>query len=157
MVTYFWISDNWDEFDFWAVDLYTFIASIFLVIVLQNMLIAYMSGLYEEIKTNFIKISSKFHSEALHHIHFSNPEAEPIYIYHLGQPKNFEEWERNYDEFSIWKYDDDNIKARIENFKNIDHYRLFNYLQVIVIKTYEILFLFLMRLLRPKSDILIES
>jgi hypothetical protein len=39
----------------------------------------------------------------------------------------------------------------------IDHYRLFNYLQVIVIKTYEILFLFLMRLLRPKSDILIES
>ncbi|CAB4388987.1 unnamed protein product [Rhizophagus irregularis] len=134
-----------DEFDFWAVDLYTVIASIFLVIVLQNMLIAYMSGLYEEVKTNFIKISSK----ALHHIHFSNPEAEPIYIYHL--------WERNYDEFSIWKYDDDNIKARIENFKNIDHYRLFNYLQVIVIKTYEILVLFLMRLLRPKSDILIES
>ncbi|CAB4479970.1 unnamed protein product [Rhizophagus irregularis] len=90
------------------------------------MLIAYMSGLYEEVKTNFIKISSKFQSEALHHIHFSNPEAEPIYIYHLGQPKNFEEchvykpWrERNYDEFSIWKYDDDNIKARIENFKNI--------------------------------------
>ncbi|GET55538.1 hypothetical protein GLOIN_2v1767375 [Rhizophagus irregularis DAOM 181602=DAOM 197198] len=111
------------------------------------MLIAYM---------RIIKISSKFHSEALHHIHFSNPEAEPIYIYHLGQPKNFEEWERNYDEFSIWKYDDDNIKARIENFKNIDHYRLFNYLQVIVIKTYEILFLFLMRLLRPKSDILMN-
>jgi hypothetical protein len=27
--------------------------------------------------------------------------------------------ERNYDEFSIWKYDDNNIKARIENFKNI--------------------------------------
>ncbi|RGB36366.1 hypothetical protein C1646_741776 [Rhizophagus diaphanus] len=62
-----------DEFDFWAVDLYTFIASIFLVIVLQNMLfnlIAYMSGVYEEVKTYFIKTSSKFHSEAVHHIHF---------------------------------------------------------------------------------------
>jgi hypothetical protein len=45
MATYFWISDNWvqrDEFDFWAVDVYTFIASVFLVLVLQNMLIAFM-------------------------------------------------------------------------------------------------------------------
>jgi hypothetical protein len=45
MATYFWIGDNWalrDEFDFWAVDVFTLIASIFLVIVLQNMLIAFM-------------------------------------------------------------------------------------------------------------------
>ena len=43
--TYFWISGGWaqrDEFDFWAVDLLTLIASIFLVIILQNMLIAFM-------------------------------------------------------------------------------------------------------------------
>jgi hypothetical protein len=45
LATYFWTSGNWiqrDEFDFWVVDLYTFIASILLVIVLQNMLIAFM-------------------------------------------------------------------------------------------------------------------
>jgi hypothetical protein len=42
---YFWIGGNLnqrDEFDFWAVDLLSLIASIFLVIILQNMLIAFM-------------------------------------------------------------------------------------------------------------------
>ncbi|CAB5370382.1 unnamed protein product [Rhizophagus irregularis] len=51
MATYFWISSDWvqkDDFDYWAVDVYTLIASIFLVIVLQNMLIAYMSNIYED-------------------------------------------------------------------------------------------------------------
>jgi hypothetical protein len=45
LATYFWISGNWiqrDEFDFWVVDLFAFIASLLLVIVLQNMLIAFM-------------------------------------------------------------------------------------------------------------------
>jgi hypothetical protein len=45
MTTYFWTSGNWiqrEQFDFWAVDIYSFIASIFLVVVLQNMLIAFM-------------------------------------------------------------------------------------------------------------------
>ncbi|CAB4417367.1 unnamed protein product [Rhizophagus irregularis] len=42
---YFWISGDWvqrDNFDYWAVDLFTLIASIFLVIILQNILIAFM-------------------------------------------------------------------------------------------------------------------
>ena len=45
MAVYFWISGNWvqrDEFDFWVADVFTVIASIFLVILLQNMLIAFM-------------------------------------------------------------------------------------------------------------------
>jgi hypothetical protein len=45
MAAYFWIGGDWvqrDDFDFWAVDVFTLIASIILVIVLQNMLIAFM-------------------------------------------------------------------------------------------------------------------
>jgi len=45
IAAYFWIGGNWvqrDEFDFWAVDVFTLIASIFLVIILQNLLIAFM-------------------------------------------------------------------------------------------------------------------
>ena len=45
MAVYFWISGDFvqrDEFDFWAIDVFTLIASIFLVILLQNMLIAFM-------------------------------------------------------------------------------------------------------------------
>ena len=45
IAAYFWLIGNWvqrDKFDFWALDAYTLLASIFLVIVLQNMLIAFM-------------------------------------------------------------------------------------------------------------------
>jgi hypothetical protein len=45
MAAYFWLNGNWiqrDQFDFWAVNVFTLIASIFLVILLQNMLIAFM-------------------------------------------------------------------------------------------------------------------
>ena len=42
---YFWISGNWvqkDHFDSWAVEVVSLLASIFLVIILQNMMIAFM-------------------------------------------------------------------------------------------------------------------
>ena len=42
---YFWLTGDLgqgDEFDFWAVNAFILIASIFLVIILQNMLIAFM-------------------------------------------------------------------------------------------------------------------
>ncbi|PKK68301.1 hypothetical protein RhiirC2_750436, partial [Rhizophagus irregularis] len=51
MAAYFWIGGDWvqrDEFSYWAVDLFTWIASIILVYVLLNMLIAFMSGVYEK-------------------------------------------------------------------------------------------------------------
>ena len=46
IAAYFWIGGDLvqrDEFDFWAVDVFTLIASVFLVILLQNMLIAFMT------------------------------------------------------------------------------------------------------------------
>ncbi|PKY33126.1 hypothetical protein RhiirB3_451804 [Rhizophagus irregularis] len=101
MATYFWINGDWvqrDEFDYWAVDVLTLIASIFLVIVLQNMVIAYMSNVYEDaiaksrqillrLQTNFI-----LDYEALQHFHFSEPEPEPKHIYYFSQADYFEEW-----------------------------------------------------------------
>jgi len=43
---YFWTSGRWDQleqWDFWPVDFYSIIASILLVTILQNMLIAIMT------------------------------------------------------------------------------------------------------------------
>ncbi|RGB24235.1 hypothetical protein C1646_773379 [Rhizophagus diaphanus] len=157
MATYFWTSDNWvqrDEFDFWAVDAYTLIASIFLVIVLQNTLIAFMSGVYEKAEANGRQTLLRNRAnhiadyEALHHIHFQNPEPEPNHIYYFGQAKYFEEWynarkdddksaiyegfeeisifikhvykEMDYDKFSIFKYfNDDDINISIVKFKKM--------------------------------------
>ena len=43
---YFWINGSWvqrDHFEFWVIEVFTLIASIFLVIMLQNLLIAFMT------------------------------------------------------------------------------------------------------------------
>ena len=43
--SYFWISGDWvqrDHFDSWPVEVFSLLASIFLVIILQNMMIAFM-------------------------------------------------------------------------------------------------------------------
>ncbi|CAG8663971.1 12060_t:CDS:10, partial [Rhizophagus irregularis] len=143
LATYFWISGDMvqrDQFDFWTVDVYTLIGSIVLVIVLQNMLIAFMRQTLLRHQANHIA-----DYEALHHIHFWNPEPEPKHIYYFGQSKSLEEWsdtrkddqgaiykgfeekttftirtfkEENYDKSSILEYYD-NIETKIGNLKNI--------------------------------------
>ncbi|PKK80177.1 hypothetical protein RhiirC2_704442 [Rhizophagus irregularis] len=122
LAAYFWINGNWiqrDEFDFWIVDLYTFIASIFLVIVLQNMLIAFMSDEYEAVKEKSRQILLKYKAnriadyEALNHVHlFSNPESQPKYIFYHGLPESYEKW------YNIRK--DDSKSVIYDNTKEFD-------------------------------------
>ncbi|CAB4495387.1 unnamed protein product [Rhizophagus irregularis] len=99
---YFWISGDWvqrDDFEYWAVDFFTLIASIFLVIILQNILIAFMNGVYTTAETKgkqkLLRYQANYIAtfEALH-IHSSGPEPEhqPKHIYYFSLAKNFEEW-----------------------------------------------------------------
>ncbi|CAB4389896.1 unnamed protein product [Rhizophagus irregularis] len=131
LATYFWISGDMvqrDQFDFWAVDVYTLIGSIVLVIVLQNMLIAFMSGVYEDAATKSRQTLLRHQAnhianyEALHHIHFWNPEPEPKHIYYFGQSKSLEEWSdtRKDDQGAIYKDKEmsENIEYLIERFKS---------------------------------------
>ncbi|GES84536.1 hypothetical protein GLOIN_2v1769895 [Rhizophagus clarus] len=114
VTTYFWISGNMvqrDDFDFWVIDVYTLIGSVILSIVLLNMLIAFMSGVYEQAETKGRQTLLRRRAnhiadyEALHHIYFWNPEPEPQYIYYFGQSKTFEEWYdiRKHDQGAIYK------------------------------------------------------
>ncbi|PKY55879.1 hypothetical protein RhiirA4_448539 [Rhizophagus irregularis] len=139
MATYFWISDNWiqrDEFDFWAVDIYTFIASIFLVIVLQNMLIAFMSDEYEDVKdkSRLILLKHKANHiadyDAMYHIHFWIPDSKPKCIYYIGQSENYEDWHiarKDDDKSAICKGLKEN--PIFTNFKerDFDHHSIWNY------------------------------
>ncbi|CAB5370441.1 unnamed protein product [Rhizophagus irregularis] len=110
MAAYFWIGGDWvqrDEFSYWAVDLFTWIASIILVYVLLNMLIAFMSGVYEKAEIKGRQTSLRLRAnhiadyEALHHINFWEPEPEPKNIYYFGQSKNFEEWIKDFESIQI--------------------------------------------------------
>ncbi|CAB4421702.1 unnamed protein product [Rhizophagus irregularis] len=142
MATYFWISSDWvqkDDFDYWAVDVYTLIASIFLVIVLQNMLIAYMSNEYEDVtaksKQILLRHQANFISnyEALQHIHFSKPVPESKHIYYFSRVNDFEKWyntKSNNDKGPIYKSFE--IKSRfmisdIFKERDYDKYSLLTY------------------------------
>ncbi|RGB41636.1 hypothetical protein C1646_751929 [Rhizophagus diaphanus] len=114
MTAYFWLYGDWvqrDDFNFWAVDVFTLVASLFLIIVLQNMLIAFMSGVYEEAKIKGRQTLLRHRAiiiadyEALDHIHFWNHEPDPKHIYYFGQSKTIEEWydSRKHDRGAIYK------------------------------------------------------
>ncbi|PKY56044.1 hypothetical protein RhiirA4_448599 [Rhizophagus irregularis] len=112
---YFWINGNWvqkDKFDFWAVDLLTLVASIFLVIILQNILIAFMNGVYLTAGAKGKQRLLRYRAscivcfEGLYHIRFWNPEPEPKYIHYFSQAKIFGEWyntRKDYDKNPIYK------------------------------------------------------
>ncbi|CAB4421660.1 unnamed protein product [Rhizophagus irregularis] len=127
---YFWISGDWvqrNEFDYWAVDLFTLIASIFLVIILQNILIAFMNGVYVTAGTKGKQRLLRYRAnhivdyEALHHIHFSKPEPEPKHIYYFSQAKNFEEWynTRKSEQGAIYKDSEEPCISTISTVNNI--------------------------------------
>uniref|UniRef100_U9SUV0 Ion transport domain-containing protein n=1 Tax=Rhizophagus irregularis (strain DAOM 181602 / DAOM 197198 / MUCL 43194) TaxID=747089 RepID=U9SUV0_RHIID len=129
---YFWINGDWvqrDEFDFWVIDVYTFISSLFLVIVLQNILIAFMSGAYEKAEANGKQTLLRNRAnhiadyEALYHINFRNPEPEPNYIYYFGQAKYFEEWynTRKDDDKSAIYEGFEEISIFTRHFKNVSN------------------------------------
>ncbi|GBB90270.1 hypothetical protein RclHR1_17170001 [Rhizophagus clarus] len=114
IATYFWISGIWvqrDEFDYWVADVYTLIGSVVIVIVLLNMLIAFMGGVYENAETKGRQTLLRHKAnhiadyEALYHTHFRDPDPEPIHIYYFGQSKTFEEWYtlRKNDQGAIFK------------------------------------------------------
>ncbi|CAB4479057.1 unnamed protein product [Rhizophagus irregularis] len=113
VATYFWLNGDFvqrDSFDFWAVEVFSLIASVLLVTILQNMLIAFMGGVYEEAATKGRQALLRFRAnqianyEALYHIHFPPIERDPKYIYYIGQSKNFEKWcEDRKDDGAIYK------------------------------------------------------
>ncbi|CAB5370448.1 unnamed protein product [Rhizophagus irregularis] len=139
VATFYWLSGDYvqrDAFDSWAVEVFTLIASILLVIILQNMLIAFMGGVYEKAATKGRQALLRFRAnqianyEALYPIHFPPIERDPKYIYYVGQSKTFETWyEDRKDDCAIFK--DFEKKSTFEEFvfneKNYDKFSIWDY------------------------------
>ncbi|GBB91276.1 hypothetical protein RclHR1_18460001 [Rhizophagus clarus] len=137
--TYFWLNGDFvqrDAFDYWAVEIFTLIASIFLVTILQNMLITFMSGVYERTETKGRQALLRFRAnqiadyEALYHPEFIPPMREPKYIYYIGKSKTFEKWyEDRKDDGPIYK--DFEKKSTFAKFvfeeKDYDRFSIWNY------------------------------
>ncbi|CAI2165825.1 1963_t:CDS:2, partial [Funneliformis geosporum] len=97
---FFWTSGRWDQldqWDFWPVDVYSIIASILLVTILQNMLIAIMTGAYEEAKEDGRHAVLKYRAELIADYEtidkpLGNRKGNPRYIYFIGKSDYIEEW-----------------------------------------------------------------
>ncbi|CAG8544091.1 966_t:CDS:2 [Funneliformis mosseae] len=102
--TYNWLNGNFlqqDTWNLWAVKVITFIGSILLVTILQNMYIAFMGGVYskayEKGRVALLRFRAESISdyEALDEIYFYPPSPEPKYIYYIGKSKSYNEWVAN--------------------------------------------------------------
>ncbi|CAI2180789.1 4173_t:CDS:2 [Funneliformis geosporum] len=102
--TYNWLNGEFlqqEIWDFWAVKFITFFGCILLITILQNMLIAFMGGVYSEAYKKGRVALLRFRAEsisdyeALERIHFFPQSPEPKYIYYLGESKSYKEWDSN--------------------------------------------------------------
>ncbi|CAG8465316.1 2237_t:CDS:2 [Funneliformis caledonium] len=121
--TYNWLSGNFlqqDAWNFWPVKVITFIGSILLVTILQNMFIAFMGGVftkaYEKGHVTFLRFCAALilDYEALDEIYFSPPSPEPKYIYYIDKSISYNEWEmveRNL----TYEDDDDSSESEKQN------------------------------------------
>ncbi|CAG8590670.1 2898_t:CDS:10 [Funneliformis caledonium] len=105
---YFWVNGEWSQrgiWDFWAVDFLAVIASLVMVTVLQNMLIAFMGGVYEEAAKKGRDALLRYRAdlisdyEALEDIRFWPTEPDPTFIFYVGHSKSFDEWSEGRKDF----------------------------------------------------------
>ncbi|PKC08483.1 hypothetical protein RhiirA5_477038 [Rhizophagus irregularis] len=128
---FFWTGGRWDQLEqwnFWPVDVYSIIGSILLVTILQNMLIAMMTGAYDDAKAVGKYAVLKYRAELIADYEtidtpFGREKENPRYIYFFGNSDYIQEWLENSEkarnshnnflaEIDIgdiipWNYDDD--------------------------------------------------
>ncbi|CAG8505382.1 15596_t:CDS:2 [Funneliformis mosseae] len=139
---YFWINGRWDQldqWDFWPIDFFSIIASILLVTILQNMLIAIMAGAYDQAKEISKHAALKYRAELIADYElfdkpFGNRKGDPRYIFYFGKTDYIEKWLERSEKFresyknfleeiegaNPWSYDDDDSD-------NLDHFQKFHH------------------------------
>ncbi|CAJ0745252.1 2861_t:CDS:10 [Entrophospora sp. SA101] len=97
---YFWPLGRWDQvdqWDFWPVELLSILASILLVTIMQNLLIAFMAGIFEEASRSVKQKTLKIQADLLadHEIlekPYGNSKGNPRFIYYVGKVNELENW-----------------------------------------------------------------
>ncbi|CAB4425400.1 unnamed protein product [Rhizophagus irregularis] len=114
---FFWTGGRWDQLEqwnFWPVDVYSIIGSILLVTILQNMLIAMMTGAYDDAKAVGKYAVLKYRAELIADYEtidtpFGGEKENPRYIYFFGNSDYIQEWLENSEKARI-NEDDNNDK-----------------------------------------------
>ncbi|CAI2174956.1 10646_t:CDS:2, partial [Funneliformis geosporum] len=107
MGVYFWILGRWDqleEWDFWPIHVISIGASILMVIIMQNLLIAFMTGVYENAKNNVKLAVIGYRADLIADYEtlekpFGSYRGNRRYIYYVGSSKYQEEWMAKAEEY----------------------------------------------------------
>ncbi|CAI2170783.1 7251_t:CDS:10 [Funneliformis geosporum] len=97
---YFWALGRWDQlenWDFWPVYAISIAASVLLVIIMQNLLITFMSGVYEIAKQNGKLAVLGYRADLIANYETVDKptgsyRGNPRYIYYVGSSEYQEEW-----------------------------------------------------------------
>nr|CAG8448820.1 3919_t:CDS:10 [Entrophospora candida] len=132
-VVYFWPTGRWDQvdhWDFWPVDVLS-IRDVLLVIVMQNLLIAFMTGVFEDANNNVKQKTLKIRADLLSDYEtiekpFGNTRGNPRFVYYVGRADDLEEWNRLIvNEKSLLRMESEASTATSSDFDSFD-YRKFN-------------------------------
>ncbi|GBC02112.1 hypothetical protein RclHR1_04460002 [Rhizophagus clarus] len=124
--TYFWINGEWpqrDQWSYWAVEILSVLGSVFIVTILQNMLIAFMGGVYEEAAEKGRDALLRYRAtlisdyEALEDIRFWSPEPDPQFIFYVGHSQSVEEWTEDRKQFKGCIYQRYENRASYKRYK----------------------------------------
>ncbi|CAI2166361.1 3775_t:CDS:2 [Funneliformis geosporum] len=97
---YFWILGRWDQlekWDFWPIYVISIGASILIVIIMQNLLIAFMTGVYENARNNVKLAVLGYRADLVADYEtlekpLGSSRGNPRYIYYVGNAEYQENW-----------------------------------------------------------------
>ncbi|CAG8456684.1 7996_t:CDS:2 [Diversispora eburnea] len=97
---FFWINGRWDQLDQWnsyAVSVISILGSITLVLIFQNMLIAFMNGTFDKANKAGHTVAHRYRAELIAEYEvlektFHSKKGNPRYIYYIPDPDMIDTW-----------------------------------------------------------------
>ncbi|RHZ80046.1 hypothetical protein Glove_139g230 [Diversispora epigaea] len=130
---FFWTNGRWDQLDQWdnyAVDVISVLGSIVLVLIFQNILIAFMNTLFEKANEEGLAVAYSYRAklvaeyEVLEKL-FHSKEDDPRYIYYIPDPYIIDIWlrETKWDEVQELRFRGENLAASTDSdYSDYDDY-----------------------------------
>ncbi|RHZ78008.1 hypothetical protein Glove_168g146 [Diversispora epigaea] len=93
---FFWTNGRWDQLDQWdnyAIDVISILGSIILVLIFQNMLIAFMNGAFDQANKESHTAAHRYRTKFIEALEKPDSEKDnPRYIYYIPDPAMIDTW-----------------------------------------------------------------
>ncbi|CAG8482811.1 1274_t:CDS:2 [Acaulospora colombiana] len=104
---YFWLNGRWDQLEQWdylPIDILSLTASLLLVTVMQNMLIAFMAGVFDDANSSGKDAVLQYRAELISDYEtlekpFGMDRGNPRWIYYVGRTDETADWLKKAEEY----------------------------------------------------------